>query len=234
MLTTILVVLVVSGALLIGAVWGIWGNLPSRVEGFLIALAGGSLMMSLVSELIEPAVRQSSLTVAMVSLAVGATVFTGVDWLIDEKWGSDSGGGLLAAITLDGIPENLALGVALIGAGSTEVAALAASIFLSNLPEAAGGAKQMGKQGRNKSQVFLLWTGATLLLSLSAIVGYAFLEGASVHLLAAVRCFAAGAVIASLATEVFPKAYKEDHHLAGIATALGFILAFFLAQQIGG
>ena len=49
-------------------------------------------------------------------------------------------------------------------------------------------------------------------------------------MLAATRCFAAGAVVASLATEVFPKAYQEDHHLAGIATAIGVILAVFLGE----
>ena len=40
--------------------------------------------------------------------------------------------------------------------------------------------------------------------------------------------FAGGAVVASLAIEVFPKAYKEDSYWAGIATAIGLILAFYL------
>jgi ZIP family zinc transporter len=40
--------------------------------------------------------------------------------------------------------------------------------------------------------------------------------------------------VASLATEVFPKAYEEDHHLAGIATALGLVLAFLLGEVGGG
>lgn len=38
------------------------------------------------------------------------------------------------------------------------------------------------------------------------------------------------AVVASLATEVFPQAFKEDRHWAGIATALGVILAFVLGD----
>ena len=36
------VVLVVSGALVVGAAWGIYGKLPERLEGFLVALAGGA------------------------------------------------------------------------------------------------------------------------------------------------------------------------------------------------
>ncbi len=233
MLTVLIVVAVVSGALLIGAAWGIYGKLPAKWEGFLIALAGGALIVSLINELIEPSMKETTLAIALGSVAAGAIVFTVLDYWIDEKWGPDGGGGLLAAITLDGIPENLALGVALIGAGMSEVAALAGSIFLSNLPEAAGGAKAMAKGGRSKASVLGLWAGTAVLLSAAAIVGNIALEGVSAHILAATRCFAAGAVVASLATEVFPKAYKEDHHMAGIATVLGVILAYLLSKPGG-
>ena len=230
MLMTLLVVLVVSAALLAGAVWGIYGKIGDKLEGLLVALAGGALLLSLVTELIEPSIERSNVTMATLGVALGALLFAGADYLIDEKWGSNSGGGLLAAITLDGVPENLALGVALIGAGPTEVAALAGSIFLSNLPEAAGGARDMARQAYPRKQVLWLWAGAALLLSLAAIAGNLLLVGASEHLLAIIRCTAAGAVIASLATEVFPKAYKDDMHLAGVATALGVVLAFLLGS----
>ncbi|MBC2777543.1 ZIP family metal transporter [Parasphingopyxis marina] len=234
MMMTVVVVLVVSGALLLGALWGIYGKLPRILEGFLIALAGGALIYSLISELIEPSIVQSSLGTAMIAVAVGAIAFTALDYWVDEKWGSDNGGGLLAAITLDGIPENLALGVALIGAGAPEVAALAGSIFLSNLPEAAGGAKEMSEGGRSKKKIFLLWAATAALLSAAAIIGNVALAGVPDHVLAIIRCLAAGAVVASLATEVFPKAYQEDHHLSGIATVLGLVLAYLLGSIAGG
>ncbi len=227
---TFLVVLLVSAALVAGALWGIYGKLSSKGEGFVIALAGGALIVSLVSEMIQPAVEQSNLWVGLGAVAAGAAVFSGVDYWIDEKWGPEGGGGLLAAITLDGVPENLALGVALIGAAPIEVAALAGSILLSNLPEAAGGAKQMVGSGLSKGKTLGLWAMTALILSAAAIIGNIALEGVSPHLLAATRCFAAGAVVASLATEVFPKAYKKDHHMAGVATAIGVILAVFLGE----
>lgn len=228
MLMTLLVVVVVSAALIAGALWGIYGRLSPQTEGFVIALAGGALVVSLVSEMIQPAIAQSNLWVGLGSVAAGALVFSVVDYWIDEKWGAEGGGGLLAAITLDGVPENLALGVALIGAAPIEVAALAGSILLSNLPEAAGGAKQMVGNGLSRGKTLGLWALTALILSVAAIIGNIALEGVSPHLLAATRCFAAGAVVASLATEVFPKAYQEDHHMAGVATAIGVILAVFL------
>jgi len=230
MLMTFVVVAIVSAALIAGALWGIYGKLSRQTEGFVIALAGGALVVSLVSELIQPAIAQSSLWVALGSVAAGAVVFSVVDYWIDEKWGAEGGGGLLAAITLDGVPENLALGVALIGAAPVEVAALAGSILLSNLPEAAGGAKQMVGNGLSKGKTLGLWALTALILSAAAVIGNFAMEGVSSHVLAATRCFAAGAVVASLATEVFPKAYKEDHHMAGVATAIGVILAVFLGQ----
>ena len=229
----LIVILVVSGALIAGAAWGIYGPLSDRLEGFLVALAGGALLLSVTTELIEPTIDRASVWTAAAGVLGGAALFSVLDYWIDEKWGPESGGGLLAAITLDGIPENLALGVALIGAGGPEVAALAGSILLSNLPEAAGGARQMAQGGRSKGRVFALWTATAALLALAAIAGNLLLEGAGEHTLGVIRCVAAGAVIASLATEVFPKAYKDDSHWAGIATALGAALAFALGE-LGG
>lgn len=234
MLTMAIVIAVVSGALIIGALWGAYGRLSARLEGFLIALAGGALILSVVTELIEPSLKDAPLAHAALWTLVGAAVFTGIDYLVDEKWGDEKGGGLLAAITLDGLPENLALGVALIGAGVPEVAALAGSILLSNLPEAAGGARQMVKGGLSKGATLLMWTATAALLAGAALVGNLFFQDAPPTVLAGVRCFAAGAVIASLATEVFPKAYTEDRHLSGIATCLGFLLALLLSEGLGG
>lgn len=138
-----IVILVVSSALVVGALWGLYGKLPSKLEGFLIAMAGGALIYSIMSEMIKPAEKDLGIFALSSLVILGASVFTVLESWIDRRFGEDSGGGLLAAIALDGIPENLALGVALIGASINEVAALAGSILLSNLPEAAGGAKEM-------------------------------------------------------------------------------------------
>lgn len=227
-MTIFLVIASVSGALIVGALWGLFGNLSEKTEGFIVAMAGGALIMSVIGELVEPSAKESRVWVVIAALAVGALLFTVADYWLDEKMKSDEGMGLLAAITFDGIPENLALGVALIGASPAEVAALAGSILLSNLPEAAGGARGMKKGGMKPRSILLLWGGATILLAAAALVGNFALAGANEHVLATIRCVAAGAVVASLATEVFPKAFKEDHHLAGIATALGLIIAILL------
>lgn len=225
---TIIVVIIVSAALVIGAIWGIYGNLSKRLEGFLIALAGGALLVSALLELISPALEKDSIPIALSMVFVGAITFTVLDYLVKEKWGSQSGGGLLAAITLDGIPENLALGVALIGAGPLSVAALSGSILLSNLPEAAGGAKEMSNNDNSKKKILLLWGGTALLLSAAALLGHYLLADVSKEYLNYIKCFAGGAVVASLALEVFPKSFKQDKYWTGFATTIGLILALYL------
>lgn len=225
-----LVIAVVSAALIAGAAWGVYGTLPRSVEGFVVALAGGALMVSAVLELIEPSSRQAPFWAVALLVLSGAVVFAGLDALIERRWGEDSGGGLLAAITLDGIPENLALGVALISTGPLGAAALSGSILLSNLPEAAGGARDMVASGRSRSAVMRLWAGTAVLLTAAAVAGNLLLEGAPQSVLALIRSFAGGAVIGSLATAVFPKAFKESGYPTGLAVALGLLLALYLDQ----
>lgn len=153
-----------------------YGRLPSGIEGFIVALAGCALIVSAVIELIEPATDVAPLWAVAGCVLVGAAAFAGLDRTVKTKLGSNSGGGLLAAITLDGIPENLALGVALIGAGPLQVASLSGSIFLSNLPEAAGVAQEMAKS-HAKAKVLGLWIATAALLSAAALAGNLLLAG---------------------------------------------------------
>lgn len=224
---TSIVILVVSIALIAGAVWGIFGNISKKTEGFLVALAGGALLVSALLELIQPALESNSIFITLTTVFIGAIIFTGLDYLIKQKWGNNSGGGLLAAITLDGIPENLALGVALIGASPLSVAALTGSILLSNLPEAAGGAKEMA-QSHNKIKVLFIWVGTAVILAAAALVGHYLLADVEQEYLNYIKSFAGGAVIASLSLEVFPTSFKKDRYWSGIATTIGLILALFL------
>ena len=67
MLTVLLVIAVVSGALIIGAFWALYGKFRGRVEGIVVAIAGGSLLLSLVLDLVQPAIEKSSTTTAVLA-----------------------------------------------------------------------------------------------------------------------------------------------------------------------
>ena len=231
---TPVVILVVSLALGAGCLWGLSGRMSLRTEGFLVAMAGGALIVSVTLELIEPAARDLTALGVALTVAAGAITFTLADMALEKAAGDSEGSGLLLAITFDGVPENLALGVALIGAGVPEVAALAGSILLSNLPEAAGGAKSMRDSGMSHRRIVVLWFGTAALLAACALIGNVALREAGPETVAIIKAFAAGAVTSSLATEVFPQAYAEDRKSTGFAVALGLIVAFLLGRLSGG
>jgi ZIP family zinc transporter len=99
----------------------------------MLAFGSGAMVVSVAFELFQPAHRQAGLASASAALLVGAATFIGVDLLLQRYAGAEAAGlALVAAATLDGVPENLALGVGLAEGGSL---ALLTSTVASNLPE---------------------------------------------------------------------------------------------------
>ena len=138
-----------------------------------------------------------------------------------------AGMALLAAVTLDGVPENIALGVSL-GEGTGGLALLAA-IFVSNLPEALVGASSMRSQGRSAMSVMGLWAVCAVLLVAAVVLGAGPLSGTSPETISLPLAFAAGAVIASLADTLMPEAYEHGGPAVALSTAAGFVLSFVLS-----
>ena len=134
---------------------------------------------------------------------------------------------LLAAVTLDGVPENLALGISLTeGTGGI---ALLAAIFVSNFPEALVGAASMKEQGRSSAHVLGLWTACAALLTVAVVVGAEVLVGSDPAVVSLPLAFAAGAVIASLADTLMPEAFEHGGPAVALSTAAGFVLSFVLS-----
>lgn len=147
---------------------------------------------------------------------------------------SSVGFALLAAVTLDGVPENVALGVSLLGdqtAGQSAAGSLAllVAIFASNFPESLVGAVAMRQAGRGKGFAVAIWAGAAVLLTAAVVVGYGALSGLTESALAFALAFAGGAVLSSLADTLMPEAFEHGRPLNSFATAAGFFISFVLA-----
>jgi zinc transporter, ZIP family len=215
----------------IGGVAGAFWRPPRPLVAVALAFASGALITALAFDLFEESFKAGGAWFSGVGLLVGAAAFVAADGLLDrhiEGAGSGvSGFAILAAVTLDGIPENMALGVSLLeGTGSL---ALLVAIFASNLPEALGGAVGMLDQGfRSEGFVILVWTVTALLLAASVVAGNVVLSGADEKMLSVLLAFAGGAVLASLADTLMPDAYREGGGLVAFATAAGFFLSFML------
>ena len=190
---------------LIGAVAGAFWRPPQRLVAIALAFASGALITALAFDLFEEAFRAGGPWIAGGGLLVGAAAFVIADELLD-RYGGSSGFALLASVTLDGVPENLALDVGLIGSSLFGILALLVGIFASNLPEALGGAVDMRNGVRFRGFVVATWTATAVLLTVAVVVGNVLFTGVSENVLAFARAFAAGAVLASLADTVMPGA----------------------------
>ncbi len=134
---------------------------------------------------------------------------------------------LLAAVTLDGVPENLALGVSLLSGGGSIV--LLVAIFCSNFPESLVGAVAMRRGGRSAPFAIGIWTLAAVLLTLAVVFGRGVFAQFPGESLAFPLAFAGGAVLASLADTLMPEAFEHGRPLNSMSTAGGFLLSFILS-----
>lgn len=241
-LTALLFGLAASSALVIGAVAGSVWTPPRWVTGVLLAFASGALISALAFELFEEAFALGGAWRAGLGLLTGAAVFVAADSFLDRyltgstgpgqrevaSVGSGNGVGLalLAAVTLDGVPENLALGVSLVGGVSLT---LLIAIFFSNLPESLVGAVAMRQAGQSARTVVTTWVGCAILLAAAVLLGRQAAGDLTEQVLALALAFAGGAVLASLADTLMPEAFEHGGPLNAFATAAGFFLSFVLA-----
>ena len=138
---------------------------------------------------------------------------------------------LLAASILDGVPENLALGVSLADQESAGGSlALLAGIFAANFPEALVGAVAMRSQGRSVRATAGLWLATAVLLVPAVVIGRVALADADPGTLAFPLAFAGGAVLAALADTLMPEAFERGRPFNAFATCAGFFVAFVLAE----
>jgi ZIP family zinc transporter len=213
--------------LVLGAIVGTFWTVPRKLTAGLLAFASGSLIIALAFELFEPAVREVGIALTTVSLLAGTVVFVAAKYAV-EFGSDDSGLALLAAVISDGIPENLTLGVALIGSQPAGSLAILAGIAANNFPESIGGANGMRDSGKSKLLTIGVWVASSAVLVAAVVVGYTLFSDVGQTVLALVRAFGAGSVLAAVADEIMPDAYESGGPIVAFATAAGFVFTFTL------
>jgi zinc transporter, ZIP family len=232
-LSALLFGLVASSALVIGAVAGAYWTPPRLVLASALAFASGALITALSFDLFQESFERGGAWLSAFGLLGGAATFVAADELLDryiEGAGGVSAFALLAGVTLDGIPENMALGVSLLETSGAGALTLLVAIFFSNLPEALGGAVGMRQQGRTRRFAIGLWSATAVVLAAAVVLGNVALSRAGEGHLAVLLAFAGGAVLASLADTLMPDAYREGGAWVAFATAAGFLLSFLIAE----
>ena len=196
MLNVILFSLAASSALVIGAVAGAYWTPPKPLLASALAFASGALITALAFDLFQESFERGGAWVSAIGLLLGAATFVAADELLDRyiegAGGNVSAFALLAGVTLDGIPENMALGVSLLETSGAGALTLLVAIFFSNLPEALGGAVGMRQQGRSRGFAIGVWSATAVVLAVAVVLGNVALSGVGEGPLAVLLSFAGG------------------------------------------
>lgn len=228
-----------GGALVLGAAMGLALDVSQRSIGLIMAFGAGVLLSAAAFELTQESFSRGGRDATLLGLAAGALAFFAADGVVDRLGGEhrkrsgaqQQGAGAAALVVgalLDGIPESAAIGISLLEGDGVGVAVVAA-VFISNVPESLSAATGLRRAGHRGSRIMGLWALVAGVSALSALAGFALLDGASGDLIGAIQAFAAGAIVVMLADTMIPEAYERRGRLVGIVTAAGFALAFLLS-----
>jgi ZIP family zinc transporter len=214
---------VAASSLVLGALLAIARDWPRELVGLVLAFGAGALISAVSFELAEDGVRVGGGAAVGIGLGVGALTYFFLDLRL-EKSGSNPATALALGAFLDGVPEQLVLGLGIAVGGEVGVSLIVA-IFVSNLPEAIGSASAMRARGRDSGTILRLWCAVAAVCALATVIGYAVGDQLSGEFEGGVNGFAAGALLVMLSDSMIPDARSRAGRTAGLATVLGFAVA---------
>ena len=212
-----------ASSLVIGCYLGLARPWPNRAVGLVLAFGAGALISAVSFDLAEEGAQIGSPASLGIGLATGALTYFWLDRVVERR--PHSGGSALAlGALLDGVPEQMVLGIG-IASGEGVSASLVIAIFVSNLPEAIGASTDLKGAGHTPGTIRKIWYGVALVSVVAAVVGWAIADNVGGEARAAINGFAAGALLVMLVDSMIPEAAKKGKDVAGLATVLGFALA---------
>lgn len=219
---------VAASPLFVGAVFAMLRTWAPRWLGIVLGFGAGALMASIAFELWEEGLERGGAVPLVAGVAAGAVAYYIAARILDaraaKKKGGAGGGQLAVGALLDGIPEQLVLGIGL-ASGEPVSIALVVAILVSNLPESIGSAADLLEGGMAKSRVLLLWGGVAVACALATIAGFGLATVTGDAFSTAASGFAAGALLVMLVDSMVPEAQSKAKESTGLATVLGFALA---------
>jgi ZIP family zinc transporter len=199
--------------------------------GHVLAFGAGALISAVSFDLAEEGAQLGDPGTLGVGLAAGALTYFFLDRAVERRQskngaGDEQGAGVALAVgaLLDGIPEQLVLGIG-IASGDGVSASLLIAIFVSNLPEAIGASTDLRASGYSAPTIRRLWFGVAAASVVASGLGYAIADTTGGNAHAAINGFAAGALLVMLIDSMIPEAARTAGRTAGLATVFGFALA---------
>jgi ZIP family zinc transporter len=214
---------VAASSLVIGMLLGLARPWPDRLVGLVLAFGAGALISAVSFDLAQEGARIGGPGALGIGLGAGAVTYYVASRAV-ERGGDAAGPALALGAFLDGIPEQMVLGLGL-AAGDGVGVGLLAAIFVSNLPEAIGSASAMRAAGGRPEAIRRLWLLIALGCTLASVAGFALADVTGGDLQAAIDGFAAGALLVMLIDSMIPEAASKAGRAGGLVTVLGFAVA---------
>ena len=231
--------LLAASSLVIGGVIALVRPISARFTGLIMGFGAGVLISAVSFDLVAEAVQRAGGNWPVVAgMFAGCAVFFGGDEVIErmgggerkDSQGAQEAGSPLAIVlgtVLDGIPESMVIGLTIYEGGAVGAAYLIA-VFISNLPEAVSSSAGLLVSGWRKARILWLWVGITVVSGLASAAGYELFQDSAPDTVAFVLAFAGGAILTMLAETMMPEAYEHGGRLVGVATTVGFVVAFVI------
>jgi ZIP family zinc transporter len=227
-----------SVGLVVGAVAGWFSRVPHHAIAMAMSVGAGRLLAALSLTLAAGAIRIAGPGLAVVSLLLGAAVFSVVNALLarfgaahrkrcgectpqpSESQQPGSGVAIALGTALDAVPEALVLGLTL--RQPAFPLELVIAISVGNLPEALSGAAGMRTAGRSYRYIFFLWSAIAIGAAVAIAAGYTAFGSLGQSWPPRLQAFGAGALLAMTAETMIPEAFHNSPRFSGFLAAIGF------------
>jgi len=232
----------ISGfSLVAGAAIGIFFNIKRKTIAAFMAFGSGVLICALTFGLMEEAFKHGGFDAIIIGFLLGGITFIAADYFIHILGGrghrkhkfsqntKSSGPAITIGTLLDGIPESIALGIAIFNNQGVGILMLTA-IVLSNFPEGISSISGLRGEGMKKWQIIGMWLAVALVTMAIVVASFVFLHDLDLNSIGILESFAAGAILAMLADSMMPEAYEEGGYGVGIMTILGFLTSFIISR----
>lgn len=227
-----------SAGLLIGAIAGAFSRKSHHAIAMAMSVGAGLLLAAVSLRVAADAIRIAGPMAAMVSLLIGAAVFSAINAFLArfgaahrkrcgdcvqqpaESQRPGSGVAIALGNALDAIPEALILGIAL--REPVVPIALVMAFSIGNLPQALSSTTGMRAAGRSYTYVLLLWSAIAAGTAVAIAAGYVGFGALGEAWPPRLQALGAGALLAMTAETMIPEAVHDTPRFSGLLAACGF------------
>lgn len=238
-----LILLVIFGGQALGSTLGLIRRPSEHLLHSSLAFAGAMMIGISFIELIPLSAALTSIETVVIFFIAGLLVFEVADHVIphihpellkkEQKSVKKSVNMLLIGISLHNIPEGLAVGIGF-AVNPAMGMVIALGISIQDIPENLATIVPLYCLNKCRSRSFLIVMGTVLFELLGFLIGYFFLNGASLAVVGIALAVAAGLMTYISLDELLPSAQIKERPIAGIISILLGIATVIVLSLLTG